>query len=81
MSDHLTETLDASLASGRFPECRKSGKLVLLRKPGLLVDSVAAYRPIAFLDEAGKFFERALSARIVLHLSEVGLNFSKSENA
>ncbi|CAB3236247.1 unnamed protein product [Arctia plantaginis] len=73
------EVFDASLASGRFPECWKSGKLVLLRKPGRPADSVAAYRPIVLLDEAGKLFERVLSARIVRHLCEVGPDLSDAQ--
>ncbi|CAB3254559.1 unnamed protein product [Arctia plantaginis] len=79
MADRLGEVFDASLASGRFPECWKSGKLVLLRKPGRPADSVAAYRPIVLLDEAGKLFERVLSARIVRHLCEVGPDLSDAQ--
>lgn len=40
MSDHLREVLDASLASERFPEYWKSGKLVLLMKPKSSTQSV-----------------------------------------
>ncbi|CAB3229252.1 unnamed protein product [Arctia plantaginis] len=79
MSDHLRKVLDASLASGRFPERWKCGKLVLQQKPGRPADSVAAYRPIVLLDEAGKLFERVLSARIVRHLCEVGPDLSDAQ--
>ncbi|CAB3234516.1 unnamed protein product [Arctia plantaginis] len=79
MTDRLGEVFDATLASGRFPECCKSGKLVLLRKPGRPDDSVAAYRSIVLLDEAGKLFERVLSARIVRHLYEVGPDLSDAQ--
>ncbi|CAB3235600.1 unnamed protein product [Arctia plantaginis] len=67
------------LASGRFPERWKCGKLVLLQKPGRPAESVAAYRPIVLLDEAGKLFERVLSARIVRHLCEVGPDLSDAQ--
>ncbi|CAB3252341.1 unnamed protein product [Arctia plantaginis] len=79
MSDHLRGVLDASLASGRFPERWKCGKLVLRQKPGRPADSVAAYRPIVLLDEAGKLLERVLSARIVRHLCEVGPDLSDAQ--
>ncbi|CAB3230287.1 unnamed protein product [Arctia plantaginis] len=79
MSDHLRGVLDASLASGRFPKRWKCGKLVLLQKPGRPAESVAAYRPIVLLDEAGKLFERVLSARIVRHLCEVGPDLSDAQ--
>lgn len=71
LSEYCTEAsrevYDASLASGRFPECWKNGKLVLLKKTGRPVDPVAACNPIELLEEAGNLFERVLSACIIRH--------------
>lgn len=70
MTNHFGVVLDAILASGRFPECCKSGKLVLFKKPERTADS--ACRPIVLLDEAFKLFERVLSALIVRLLCNLG---------
>ncbi|CAH2107634.1 unnamed protein product [Euphydryas editha] len=81
--DHLEPRLrglfDASLLSGRFPDCWKEGKLVLLPKPGRPPQSVTAFRPIVLLDEVGKLLERVVAARIVQHLTRVGPDLSDTQ--
>lgn len=79
LGDQLRGLYNACLVSGQFPECWKTGKLVLLPKPGRCPESVAGYRPIVLLDEAGKMLERILAARIVQHLSDVGPDLSDAQ--
>jgi len=61
-------TYNACLASGKFPDRWKVGKLVLLQKPGKPLDNPSAYRPICLLDGCGKLLEKLLVARLREHL-------------
>ncbi|KAM3958882.1 putative 115 kDa protein in type-1 retrotransposable element R1DM [Aphomia sociella] len=72
-----TACQDRCLETGRFPKDWKTGRLVLLRKPGRPVESPSAYRPLVLLDETSKLFERVLSRRLVRHLNEVGPELSQ----
>ncbi|CAH2101174.1 unnamed protein product [Euphydryas editha] len=79
LEPRLRGLFDASLVSGQFPDCWKEGKLVLLPKPGRPPQSVAAFRPIVLLNEAGKLFERVVAACIVQHLTRVGPDLSDAQ--
>ncbi|XP_076764967.1 uncharacterized protein LOC143431873 [Xylocopa sonorina] len=60
------------LQTGKFPKMWKTGKMVLLNKPGRPANSPSAYRPIVLLDEVGKIFERIIQFRLVQHLKSDG---------
>lgn len=60
------------MQKGEFPSAWKTGKLVLLKKPGKIETSPSAYRPIVLLDEGGKILERIMAKRINRHLETIG---------
>lgn len=62
-------TFNTCLASGKFPDRWKLGKLVLLLKPGKPLDNPSAYRPICLLDGCGKLLEKMLVNRLREHLA------------
>ena len=72
LGPRLRGLLSACLERGQFPLRWKTGKLVLIRKPGRPADSPSAYRPIVLLDEVGKLFERVVAHRLVAHLGGIG---------
>ncbi|KLV34219.1 hypothetical protein AB894_15215 [Piscirickettsia salmonis] len=72
LGPRLLGLYSACLERGQFPLQWKTGKLVLVKKPGRPADSPSAYRPIVLLDEVGKVFERIISNRLVAHLSGFG---------
>jgi len=76
LGDRLRRLFSACLQTGQFPPEWKEATLVLLHKEGRPVESPSAYRPICLLDEAGKLFERVLVARLLRHLSGVGLDLA-----
>jgi hypothetical protein len=47
------------------PQIWKTGRLVLLQKPGKPANTPSAYRPIVLLNEAGKLLERIVAARLI----------------
>jgi len=51
-----------------FPSSWKTGKLVLIPKPGKPLDSPSAYRPICLLDGCGKLFEKLIVNKLREHL-------------
>jgi len=55
-------------AEGCFPSSWKSGKLVLIQKPGKPLESPSAYRPICLLDGCGKLLEKLIVAKLREHL-------------
>lgn len=60
------------LAAGRFPKTWKTGRLVLLLKPGKPPGEPSAYRPLCLLSTAGKAVEGLLASRLVEELDELG---------
>lgn len=60
----VAECFTACLREGVFPQCWKTAKLVLLKKPGKPDLRPSSYRPICLLNEIGKLFERVLVNRI-----------------
>ncbi|CAK1600727.1 unnamed protein product [Parnassius mnemosyne] len=72
LGPRLEGLLSACLERGQFPLRWKTGKLVLIRKPGRPADSPSAYRPVVLLDEAGKLFERVIANRLAEHLAGTG---------
>ncbi|CAK1580033.1 unnamed protein product [Parnassius mnemosyne] len=69
LGPRLEGLLSACLERGQFPLRWKTGKLVLIRKPGRPADSPSAYRPVVLLDEVGKLFERVIANRLAEHLA------------
>lgn len=69
----------ACLRQGVFPSQWRRARLILLHKQGRPRDSPSAYRPICLLDEAGKLFERIISARISAHLACRGPDLSENQ--
>ncbi|CAK1599205.1 unnamed protein product [Parnassius mnemosyne] len=72
LGPRLEGLLSACLERGQFPLRWKTGKLVLIRKPGRPADSPSAYRPVVLLDEVGKLFERVTANRLAEHLAGTG---------
>lgn len=64
-------------AEVRFPKKWKTGKLVLIQKPGKPTNCPSAYRPICLLDGCGKLLEKLVVAKLRDHL--VG-DFEISDN-
>ncbi|CAK1602591.1 unnamed protein product [Parnassius mnemosyne] len=55
------------------------GKIDSLEEGRQSADSPSAYRPICFLDEIGKLFERIVATRLNGHLSRVGPDLADSQ--
>ncbi|KAM3960856.1 putative 115 kDa protein in type-1 retrotransposable element R1DM [Aphomia sociella] len=79
LGDRLRTLFTSCLESGQFPRDWKTGRLVLLRKPGRLEDSPSSFRPLVLLDEVGKLFERVVAHRLVQHLSREGPDLSAAQ--
>lgn len=79
LGPRLRALFNLCIERGEYPVIWKTGKLVLLKKEGRPAESPGAYRPIVLLDEAGKLFERLLSARLTHHLSSVGPDLSPNQ--
>ncbi|KAJ8712218.1 hypothetical protein PYW07_005060 [Mythimna separata] len=60
LGSRLRGLFSAYMERGQFLLCWKTGKLVLIAKPGRPADSPSAHRPIVLLDEVGKLFERVI---------------------
>ncbi|CAK1587314.1 unnamed protein product [Parnassius mnemosyne] len=79
LGPRLEGLLSACLERGQFPLRWKTGKLVLIRKPGRPADSPSAYRPVVLLDEGGKLFERVIANRLAEHLAGTGPDFAEHQ--
>jgi len=79
LGDRLRHLFDECLRQERFNRIWKTGRLVLIAKPGRPAESPSAYRSICLLDEAGKLFERIIAARLQEHLSQVGPDLAKNQ--
>lgn len=55
-------------SEGRIPANWKKGRLVLIPKLGIPLDSPLAYRPICLLDGCGKLLEKLIVSRLRKHL-------------
>ncbi|CAK1602210.1 unnamed protein product [Parnassius mnemosyne] len=77
----LEGLLSACLERGQFPLRWKTGKLVLIRKPGRPADSPSAYWPVVLLDEVGKLFERVIANRLAEHLAGTGPDLAETKQA
>lgn len=66
--ERFAATYNKCFAEGCFPASWKTGKLVLIPKPGKPLDSPSAYRPICLLDGCGKLLEKLLVAKLREHL-------------
>ncbi|CAK1579233.1 unnamed protein product [Parnassius mnemosyne] len=75
----LEGLLSACLERGQFPLRWKTGKLVLIQKPGRPADSPSAYRPVVLLDEVGKLFERVIANRLAEHLAGTGPDLAEHQ--
>jgi len=65
----FSEVYNECWSKGRFPATWKTGRLVLLNKPGRPLDSPSAYRPICLLDGCGKLLEKLVVSRLRNHTS------------
>lgn len=63
---------DKLLKEGRFPKQWKTGRLVLLPKPGKPPGEPSSYRPLCLLGTAGKAMEGILAGRLVDELEDKG---------
>ncbi|CAK1592748.1 unnamed protein product [Parnassius mnemosyne] len=79
LGPRLEGLLSACLERGQFPLRWKTGKLVLIRKPGRPADSSSAYRPVVLLDEVGKLFERVIANRLAEHLAGTGPDLAEHQ--
>ncbi|CAK1598932.1 unnamed protein product [Parnassius mnemosyne] len=79
LGPRLEGLLSACLERGQFPLRWKTGKLVLIRKPGRPADSPSAYRPVVLLDEVGKLFERVIANRLAEHLAGTGPDLAEHQ--
>ncbi|XP_072933739.1 uncharacterized protein [Epargyreus clarus] len=79
LGGRLRRLFTACFRYGSFPSEWRRARLVLLHKRGKPRDSPSAYRPICLLDEAGKLFERIISARISQHLACHGPDLSENQ--
>ncbi|BDD59021.1 hypothetical protein MAP00_009279 [Monascus purpureus] len=62
------------LEEGRFPQCFKSAKVVMIPKPGKRdLTQLGSWRPISLLSTLGKGLERFLARRIAARAIQVGL--------
>lgn len=59
---------DKLLTEGRFPKQWKTGRLVLLPKPGKPPGEPSSYRPLCLLNTVGKAMEGILAGRLVEEL-------------
>lgn len=64
----LINILNASLASGYFPQRFKTALLTLIPKAGKPPNRPENFRPISLLEIPGKIFERILNTRLQSHL-------------
>lgn len=80
------ETMNRCMEEGRYPDCWKRQKLVLVPKPGKAADGPSSYRPICLLDTLGKLFEKIILQRLekftegVNGLSEKQFGFRKGKS-
>ncbi|CAK1585034.1 unnamed protein product [Parnassius mnemosyne] len=79
LGPRLEGLLSACLERGQFPLRWKTGKLVLIRKPGRPADSPSAYRPVVLLDEVGKLFERVIANRLAEYLAGTGPDLAEHQ--
>ncbi|XP_072929562.1 uncharacterized protein [Epargyreus clarus] len=79
LEGRLRRLFTACFQYGSFPSEWRRARLVLLHKRDKPRDSPSAYRPICLLDEAGKLFERIISARISQHLVCHGPDLSENQ--
>lgn len=70
--DRLRQCFNLCVKQGRFPECWKTARLVLILKVGKPSGSPSSYRPLCLLSEVGKLFERVLARRVVNWIDERG---------
>ncbi|CAH2107573.1 unnamed protein product [Euphydryas editha] len=64
----LTRLFNGILQTGHFPEAWKTGKIIVLPKPGKDRRLPGSYRPITLLSHIAKLFERLLLRRMAPHL-------------
>ena len=64
--------MNECLRRGSFPNRWKTGRLVLLPKPGKPPGQPGAYRPLCLLDTAGKLLEQLILARLRTELDGCG---------
>jgi hypothetical protein len=62
------------------PKIWKTGRLVVLQKPGKPANTPSAYRPIVLLNEAGKLLERIVAARLIRHLTTTGPDLADAQH-
>lgn len=65
----LTRLFNGILRTGHFPSTWKTGKVIVLPKPGKDRRQPASYRPITLLSHIAKLFERLLLRRLRPHLT------------
>ncbi len=58
------KTMQRCLEVGKFPDCWKRQKLVLIPKPGKAAGGSIPYRPICLLDSLGKLFEKIILKKL-----------------
>ncbi|KAH1020868.1 hypothetical protein HUJ04_010460 [Dendroctonus ponderosae] len=61
---YTLQVLNALLASGEFPREWKEARLVLVPKPGKVVELPSSYRPLCLINSAAKIYEHLLKARL-----------------
>lgn len=66
----ITGILNDCLKHDTFPSCWKTGKLVLIPKPGKDPKLPNAYRPLTLLNSGGKLLEQLLKTRLQAELDD-----------
>lgn len=64
INEELLGIVRECLRLGAFPQKWKTGRLVILRKPGKPVEEVGSYRPITLLPVLGKLVEKVVAFKM-----------------
>ena len=78
--EYIANIFNASLAAGYFPKKIKSAILKLIPKEGKDATIPVNYRPMAFLDNVGKLFEKIINSRLRQFLEENNLYNSQKHS-
>ena len=70
LAPHITDIVNASLSSGKFPSNLKSAIVCpLIKKPSLDRDVLKNYRPVSNLSFISKVIEKVVAARLLEHMT------------
>jgi hypothetical protein len=78
LAKSIADLVNISLSSGVFPSSLKCAYVtLLLKKPSLSAEHFKNYRPVCGLSFISKLIERVVLKRIIRHLSDSDLLFSR----